>query len=254
MPYEVRTPVFEGPLELLAQLITSQQVDIWEVRISDIVEGFLAEVERAGALDLEAATEVVVVAAVLLELKCRRLLPGPAEVEDDEELAGWDERDLLLSRLVEARTFRAAGAVLAGLMEAARRSVPRVAGMEERFAGLAPDILAGVTPERLRQVMLALCAPRPAERIDTSHLSPVTIAVEDVAQALAGRLGREGRATFRELTAGATRLEVAVAFLAILELYKRGAVELEQVVTFGDLHVVWLERGALVAAGAEMEA
>ncbi len=106
MPYEVRTPVFEGPFDLLLHLITSEQVDLYEVRISHIVDAYLAELERMEALDLEVATEFVLIAATLIELKCRRLLPGRDDVDLDEELAVWEERDLLLARLLECKTFK----------------------------------------------------------------------------------------------------------------------------------------------------
>ena len=145
VPWEVSTPVFQGPFDLLLHLILREQVDLYEVTLADIVDAYLAELERMQDLDLEVATEFLLIAATLVELKARRLLPGPDEVDVDEELGRWAERDLLLSRLLECKTFGDAGAVLARLAEEAARSVPRTAGPDERFAAIAPDPLAGVT-------------------------------------------------------------------------------------------------------------
>ncbi|MER3453212.1 MAG: segregation/condensation protein A, partial [Acidimicrobiia bacterium] len=122
MPYEVQTPVFEGPLDLLLHLILREQVDIYEVPLVRVVDAFLAEVERMQSLDLEVATEFCLIAATLVELKSRRLLPGGEEVEVDEELAVWSERDLLLARLLECKTFKDAAAALERMAAAAARS------------------------------------------------------------------------------------------------------------------------------------
>ncbi|MGH9062948.1 MAG: segregation and condensation protein A [Acidimicrobiales bacterium] len=240
MPYEVTTAVFEGPLDLLLHLITAEQVDLWEVSISGIVDAYLAGLEHLEGLDLEVATEFALIAATLIQLKCRRLLPGPDDVDLDEEVALWEERDLLLARLLECKTFKDASVALARLAAEAGRSLPRLAGMEEPFAGLAPDLLAGVCPEDLRSAYLRAAAPRPAPTVDVSHLPAVTLSVAEAAAALVGTLAAAGRTTFRSLTTSAsTRLEVVVAFLAVLELYKQGLVELDQAETFGDLHVAW---------------
>lgn len=265
MPYTVSTPVFEGPFDLLLHLITREQVDLWEVSLADIVDGYVSTLaEMRAALDLEVATEFLLIASVLLELKARRLLPGRDDVELEEELALWEERDLLLARLLECKTFKDAAATLQRRMEQAGRSWPRVAGLEERFAGLIPDVLAGVTAEQLRDVMDALAAPKPDTRVLLDHVAPVRASVGDAVAELLDELPRSGRITFAELTGALVeRLEVIVRFLALLELYKRGAVELAQATTFGELEVVWLgipedppEPGTGLAeyAGAEAEA
>src|SRR5919202_2836619 len=142
MSYEVRTPVFEGPFDLLLHLIVRDQVDLYQVSLSGIVDSYLAEIDRMGALDLDVSTEFLVIAATLVELKTRRLLPGADDPEADEELALLEERDLLLARLLECKTFRDAGTALARLASAASQSRPRTAGLKERFAGLVPDLLA----------------------------------------------------------------------------------------------------------------
>ncbi|MDQ1368842.1 MAG: segregation and condensation protein, partial [Acidimicrobiaceae bacterium] len=143
MPYEVTTAVFEGPFDLLLHLITRQQVDIYQVSLSSIVDAYVAEMQNLRTLDLEVATEFLLIAAVLLELKARRLLPGSDDVEDEEELALWEERDLLLARLFECKTFKDAAAALRRMMDAADRSFPRRTGLEERFLDVTPDLLAG---------------------------------------------------------------------------------------------------------------
>jgi len=242
VPYTVSTPVFEGPFDLLLHLITRQQVDLWEVSLSAIVDGYVATLaEMQTALDLEVATEFLLIAAVLLELKARRLLPGREDVELEEELALWEERDLLLARLLECKTFKDAAATLHRTMESAGRSWPRTAGLEERFASLVPDVLAGVTAAQLGDVMNALLVPKPQARLLLDHVAPVRASVGDAVVELVDELPRAGRITFARLTSGLVeRLEVIVRFLALLELYKQGAVDLQQAVTFGRLEVVWL--------------
>jgi segregation and condensation protein A len=240
MPYEVTTAVFEGPFDLLLHLITRQQVDIYQVSLSSIVDAYVAEIEHLPTVDLEVATEFLLIAAVLLELKARRLLPGSDEVEDEEELALWEERDLLLARLFECKTFKDAAAALHRMMDAAGRSFPRTAGLEEHFLEVTPDLLAGTTPERLRTACLRALTPRPLPRVDLEHVAPIRASVADAVAELVDELPRTGTITFGRLTAGLVeRLEVIVRFLAVLELFKRGWVDLAQHGNFGDLQVTW---------------
>ncbi|HET6964826.1 MAG TPA: ScpA family protein [Acidimicrobiales bacterium] len=242
MPYTVTTPVFEGPFDLLLHLITRQQVDLWEVSLATIVDEYVATLtEMQAALDLEVATEFLLIAAVLLELKARRLLPGRDDVELEEELALWEERDLLLARLLECKTFKDAAATLYRNMESAGRSFPRTAGLEEPFAKLVPDVLEGVTADQLCDVMNGLLAPKPQTRVILDHVAPVRASVGDAVIELLDELPRAGRITFARLTTGLVeRLEVIVRFLALLELYKQGAVDLDQPASFGRLEVIWL--------------
>ena len=240
MPYEVQTTVYEGPFDLLLHLITRDEVDLWEVSLSAIVDAYLAEIERMGVPDLDAATEFLVIAATLVELKCRRLLPGPDDVELDEELALFEERDLLLARLLECKTFRDAGAALARLGEAAGLSQPRTAGLDPHLLALAPDLLAGVSAADLQAAYLRATTPRPVPRVDLDHVAPVRISVRDVVDELVVALPTAGPVTFRHLARHLpTRLDVIVRFLALLELYKQGLVELDQPSTFGELTVTW---------------
>jgi segregation and condensation protein A len=247
VPYEVTTPVFEGPFDLLLHLIAQEQVDLYEVSISRIVDAYLAELERMPALDLEVATEFLLIAATLIELKTRRLLPGREAADIDEELALWEERDLLLARLLECKTFKDAAQALLRLAARAELSQPRRAGMEENFLGVAPDLLAGVTPERLRDAFLRGVAARPLPKVDLDHVAPIRLSVRDAVEELVARLPSVGETTFRHLAGDAQeRLVVIVRFLAVLELYKRGLVELDQASTFGDLEITWVgdEAGA----------
>lgn len=242
VPYTVSTPVFEGPFDLLLHLITREQVDLWEVSLSDIVDNYVATLEqmRVG-LDLEAATEFLLIAAVLLELKARRLLPGRDDVEIEEELALWEERDLLIARLLECKTFKDAASSMSRLMDHANLSWPRMAGLEERYVGLTPDLLEGITPSRLKEAMDGLLAPRPEARVILDHVAPVRASVRDAVEELLDELPRSGRITFARLTSGLVeRLEVIVRFLALLEMYKQGLVELDQATSFAELTVSWV--------------
>jgi segregation and condensation protein A len=254
VPYEVSTPVFEGPFDLLLHLITKDQVDIYEVNLGSIVDAFLAELDRMTHLDLEVATEFLLIAAVLVELKSRRLLPGRSDIDLDEEFALWEERDLLLSRLLECKTFKDAAAELVRMMNRAERSLPRRAGLEEPFVGLVPDLLAGVTPDRLRAACVRALTPKPVPHVDMEHVAPIRASVRDAVEELLIELPTYGTATFRQLTAGIDeRLAIIVRFLAVLELYKQGAVELEQATTFGELSVVWLDGADRMAATIDVE-
>jgi segregation and condensation protein A len=254
MPYEVQTPVFEGPFDLLLHLILRSQVDVYEISLAAIVDVFVIEVERMGHLDLEVATEFLLIAATLVELKTRGLLPGRDDIELDEEFALWEERDLLLSRLLECKTFKDASAELSRLASIAERSYPRAAGVEERFVDVAPDLLAGITPESLRAAMCRALTPKPVVRVDLDHVAPIRLSVAEAVDELVDELPRVGRIGFRRLTQDLVgRLEVIVRFLAVLELYKQGLVDLEQARTFGELTIVWLgEQGALAALGVDL--
>src|SRR3954465_2120645 len=159
VPYEVSTPVFEGPFDLLLHLITREQVDLYEISLTAIVDAYVASLERMQHLDLELATEFLLIAAILVELKARRLLPGRDDIDMDDELALWEERDLLLARLLECKTFKDAAGELTRLAGIASRSAPRAVGLEERYLSLAPDMLAGVTADDLRSAFLRAVTP-----------------------------------------------------------------------------------------------
>jgi segregation and condensation protein A len=235
--YEVRTEAFQGPIDLLLHLITRQRVDIYEIPLATITEEYVAAVGSMEALDLESATGFLVVAATLLELKSARLLPHRGVGEEDEYLL--EQRDLLLARLVECATFRDAGVWIRRRIDEGAGFHPRRAGLEEPFVDLLPDLLAGIRPEHLADAAAAL-VPRPAPALDTSHITPITASVRDALKELAGHLRGRDEASFEALCSGAReRIDVVVRFLALLELFKAGAVELDQASTFGSIRARW---------------
>jgi segregation and condensation protein A len=251
MAYEVTTPVFEGPFDLLLHLILKEQVDIYEVSLAVIVEAYLTEIERMQHLDLDLATEFLLIAATLVELKARRLLPGREDIDLDDELALWEERDLLLARLLECKTFKDVALVFGSLSSDADLSFPRLVGPEERFITLVPDPLEGVTGEKLMRAYLRAVTPKPVPTIDLFHVAPIRISVADAVAELFDELPRVGRIGFRELTGDLVeRLEVIVRFLALLELFKQGYVELEQTERFGEIDILWTGGEEVVTAGA----
>jgi segregation and condensation protein A len=249
--YAVSTPVFEGPVDLLLHLVSTHEVDILDIPLLPVVDSFVSLLtERRELVDFNQLSEFLLVAAILLELKSQRLLPGPDASDEDEDFAGWEERDLLLARLLECRAYAAAADVFVALAERASRSVPREAGLDEHFVVHAPDLLAGVTPDDLAQAYLRGSAEQPVPRVDLSHVTVDTVSVsEAVAELISGP--DEARATsFRALVAGCrTRIEVIVRFLALLELCKMGRVSLGQGSTFGELQITWLGQTERAAVG-----
>ena len=240
MPYAVSTPVFEGPFDLLLHLILQEEVDIHEVSLSRIVEAYLAELDKMKSLDLEIATEFLLIAATLIDLKARRLLPTGDDGDLDEELALWEERDILLARLLDCKTFKDVSAVMHDLIERAELTHPRLAGPDERFESLLPDLLEGVSPQRVQRAFLRATEPKGPVSIDLFHVAPIRASVADALDELVRVLPERGKATFRELVVGIVdRIEVVVRFLALLELYKQGRVDLVQAERFGEIAVVW---------------
>jgi segregation and condensation protein A len=249
MPYEVQTPVYEGPFDLLLHLILREQVDLYEISLSRIVDAYLVEIERMETLDLEITTEFLLIAATLVELKCKRLLPEDADVDLDDEFALWEERDLLIARLLDCKTFKDAAQVLGELAEAASRTRPRTAGLEDQFLELAPDLLAGIDVEDLRAAYVRAMTPRPKAVVSIEHIHSVRVSVHEAVEELVDELPRLGRISFRRLTEDfVERLEVVVRFLAVLELFKQGFVELDQPRAFGDIEIVWVGSPALHVA------
>lgn len=254
MSYEVQTPVFEGPFDLLLHLILQEKVDLYEVSLSSIVDAYVREIESMEGIDLELTTEFLMIAATLVELKAKRLLPNESDLDLDDELALWEERDLLLSRLLECKTFKDAAKQLQRLAADASRSYPRVAGIEERFFGLTPDLLEGIDGDDLHRAFLRATAPKPVPTVDLHHIHAIRISVADAVEELVDELPRAGRISFRELTSSfVERLEVVVRFLALLELYKQGMVDLLQTGAFGEIQILWLGRADGLAM-ADLEA
>jgi segregation and condensation protein A len=253
MSYEVRTRLYQGPLDLLLHLILRDEVDLYALSLAELVDAYLTEMDRilseaeeaeaeggAPAVDLETATEFLLIAATLVELKTRRLLPATDDGDLDDELAVWEERDLLLARLLECKTFKNATAILRDLIASADMSVPRRAGPDERYLDLQPDVLAGVGADDIARAYLRALTPRPEPRLTLDHVAAIRVTVTEVVAELVEILPRAGQTSFRALTAHLTdRLEVVVRFLAVLELFKQGLVDLRQVTTFGEIHVRW---------------
>jgi len=239
MDYVVRTEVFEGPFDLLLHLIARQRVDLWQVSLSRITEDYLAEVRRMRQLNLEVATEFLVVAATLLELKAARLLPAP-DADPDEAEAALEERDLLFARLLQYRAYKQAAELFGGRMAGQAAYVPRRVGAEDVLRGIAPDLLTGVDPAELARLAAAAFTPSPPPELETAHLAPPKLSVAEAVADLAERLRERGSSSFEELVGRqALPIEVVVGLLALLELYKRSLVEIEQTATFGAIAVRW---------------
>lgn len=250
MAVDVSTPVFEGPFDLLLHLILKEQVDIYEVNLALIVDAYLREVHDMHSLDLDVATEFLLIAATLVELKARRLLPGREDVDLDEELALWEERDLLLARLLECKTFKDVGRVFGSLADEADRCFARTSGPDERFAELMPDLLEGVRPKQVHAAYVRATTPKPEPKVDLFHVGVIKANVADALAELVDELPRVRRITFRRLTADLVdRIEIIVRFLALLELFKQGYLEIEQSEKFGDIDIVWIGEER-VAVGA----
>ena len=253
MSYAVRTPVFEGPFDLLLHLILKQEVELWEVSLAEIVDAYLTELDRMDQFDLDVATEFLLIAATLVELKARRLLPGVDELELDEELLRFEERDLLLARLLECKTFKDAAQALEAQMRRADRSVPRTAGPEEPYRWMAPDPLEHLRLDALRNAALRALSAPPVVVVDTDHIAPVRASVRDAVESVLRLLPDSEPMSFRALVSGAPhRLEVIVRFLAVLELYKQGMVDILQFTNFGELLVRRLHDGETALDAASL--
>ena len=240
MAIDVHTPLYDGPFDLLLQLILKEQVDLYEIDLARIVDAYLVEIEKLQSLDLDVATEFLLIAATLVELKTRRLLPGSNDIDLDDEFALWEERDLLLARLIECKTFKDVARIFHRLADEADLSFPRIVGADERFAGLMPDLLEGTSLRRFQSAAIRALTPRPVPIVDLFHVDPIKITVAEAVGELIDELPRLGRISFRRLTADlADRIEVIVRFLAVLELFKQGYVELDQPQRFGDIEITW---------------
>jgi segregation and condensation protein A len=238
--FEVHLDVFEGPFDLLLALISKHKLDITEVALSQVTDEFIAYIsERSDGWDLDAVSYFLVVAATLLDLKAARLLPS-GEVEDEEDLALLEARDLLFARLLQYRAYKEVAGVFAARMTAAARRFPRRVPLEPRFAELLPEVLLGLGPAEFARLAALTLAPKPPPKVSTEHIHSPVISVEDQARILAAMLAELGRASFRQLTANAQgSYEVVASFLALLELYRDDAVSFEQVTPLGELYVTW---------------
>ncbi len=238
--FEVHLDVFEGPFDLLLALISKHKLDITEVALSQVTDEFIAYIrQRSGGWDLDQVSYFLVVAATLLDLKAARLLPS-GEVEDEEDLALLEARDLLFARLLQYRAYKEAAAVFAARMAAAARRFPRRVPLEPRFAGLLPEVLFTIGPQEFAALAARALTPKAPPTVPTDHIHAPFVSVREQAALIAGRLRRLGRASFRQLTAGAAgNHEIVASFLALLELYREETVAFEQVAPLGELYVSW---------------
>ncbi len=251
MSYQVKIELFEGPFDLLLHLIAKRELDIYEISLSAITEDYLEYLRLMQDLDLEIATEFLVVAATLIEMKASRLLPGPPR--DDEDGLSISDRDLLIARLLEYRAFKDAASDLRKRIDANAGYFPRTTGPGPDYAHLCPDLMSRTSPDKLAALAVKVLTPRPKEVLDLSHITPIRASVQEAAEMIRLLLSRTRRGTFRQITSGAeSRIEVIVRFLALLELFKAGEVEVGQGATFGEIDVEW--RGRSKAIFDEYEA
>lgn len=250
MSYRVSTQVYSGPFDLLLQLVTRQKVDIGAISISEVAEQYLAEAERIEALDLDVASDFLLVAATLLDIKAASLVPQetPSKTVDDdefdedlEELSALDGdalREVLIQRLIAYKQFKGAAAALGARMQAESRMHPRVAGPDPEFLGLMPDYLAGITLRGLAVICADLDGKRQTFLLEAEHVAPHRVPLDLTVASVDRYTMAHQTCTFRELLDGdATTEQLVVTFLAMLELAKRGSLTLSQDKIFGTIQI-----------------
>lgn len=232
---------FEGPFDLLLALISKRQLDVTEVALSQVTDEFIAFLSAAGdQWDLGQATEFLVVASTLLDLKIARLLPS-ADVEQDEDLALLEARDLLFARVLQYRAYKLAAAHLQELETRQARRLPRRAELEARFADLVPDVLMGIDAARLAVLAAMAMTPRPVPTVGVEHIHAARVSVSEHMAMLRLVLRRSRSATFRRLVEDCqSTLEVVARFLGLLELYREQVVAFDQADALGELNVRWI--------------
>jgi segregation and condensation protein A len=238
--FHVRLPVFEGPFDLLLGLIAKHKLDVTEVALATVTDEFISYIRSADQeWDLEQTTHFLVVAATLLDLKTARLLPS-ADVEDEEDLALLEARDLLFARLLQYRAYKTVAAEFARMIAEASRSHARIVGLEPEFASLLPEVLLGVGSDGLAALAAKTLTPKPVPEVSISHVHAPPVSVKEQAAMLVARLRRSRTATFRSLVHDAPDTTTVIArFLALLELFREGAVAFDQMQPLGDLTVRW---------------
>ncbi len=238
--FRVQLENFEGPFDLLLSLITRRQLDLTEVALSQVTDEFITYLSASVRWDLGQATEFLVVASALLDLKAARLLPS-SEGEDEEDLALLEARDLLFARLLQYRAYKLAAAYLGELDRTQAKRHGRSVELEARFAALLPEVLVGVSPARLAAIAAATSVPRPVPVIATDHVHAPRVSVREHMAVIRDRLRRAGSATFRALVSDCTStLEVVARFLGLLELYRDGDVAFDQAAALAELRVRWV--------------
>ncbi|MGH3808116.1 MAG: segregation and condensation protein A [Pseudonocardiaceae bacterium] len=254
--FTVRLDNFEGPFDLLLQLISQQQMDVTEVALHEVTDEFIAHLRVLGeSFDLDETTEFLVVAATLLDLKAARLLPS-AEVEDEADLALLEARDLLFARLLQYRAYKQVAALFAELESAALRRYPRSVVLEDRFAVLLPEVLLGVDAAQFAETAAAVFRPKPPPpTVSLEHLHTPRVSVQEHAALLCSWLARDGQASFQALVADCEHTrEVVARFLALLDLYRAAVVAFDQIEPLGELCIRWTgEAGQTTVSAASDE-
>ncbi|WP_171242107.1 segregation/condensation protein A [Knoellia koreensis] len=242
-PFEVHLDVFSGPFELLLGLISKHKLDITEIALAKVTDEFIAHIKAAQAADtdwdLSQASEFLLIAATLLDLKASRLLPqtGP---QDEEDLALIEARDLLFARLLQYRAFKDIAFNFGERMTTIGRMTARQAGIEPQFAKLLPELVMGITPEQLAMIAAKAMTPKVPPSVGLDHLHAPQVSVREQAGIIGQRLRRERVTSFRSLVADADNTLVIVArFLALLELFREAAIAFEQAEALGELTVRW---------------
>ncbi|SDS10720.1 condensin subunit ScpA [Nocardioides scoriae] len=245
--FAVHLANFEGPFDLLLSLISRHKLDVTEVALSQVTDEFIAHIKAHQAAgpegegwDLEQTTSFLLVASTLLDLKAARLLPQ-GDVEDEEDLALLEARDLLFARLLQYRAFKQVASLLETRMLGEERRHPRAVGLDERFATLLPEVLIGLGLEELARLAARAMAPKPEpEGVGLAHIHAPAVSVREQAAVVVGRLRGSGTTTFRSLAADAPDTMTRVArFLALLELFREGVVAFDQVTPLGELSIRW---------------
>lgn len=238
--FRVRLDNFEGPFDLLLGLISKHKLDITEVSLHKVTDDFIAHIRSHGKeWDLDQASHFLLVAATLLDLKAARLLPS-GEVDDEEDLALLEARDLLFARLLQYRAYKEVARVFAGRIAEASRRFPRLVPMEPRFANLLPEVLLGLGPDEFARLAARALTPKAPPAVSVEHMYQPKASVKEQAAIVVERLRRLRRTTFRVLASDAEgTFEVVARFLALLELYRERAVTFEQDEPLGELHVIW---------------
>ena len=242
--FSVHLTNFEGPFDLLLQLISRHKMDVTEVALGVVTDDFIAYIRALEGSeegwDLDQTTEFLVVAATLLDLKAARLLPS-GEVEDEGDLALLEARDLLFARLLQYRAFKSIASIFTERLAREEKSFARVVALEAHFSALLPEVLIGVGAERFAAIAQRILSPKVIPKVGIDHIHRPLVSVAEEAVRIVDELRRTGRSTFRHLISDASSTLVVVArFLALLELYREGVVRFEQVIALGEIAITWI--------------
>ena len=253
--FTVRLDNFTGPFDLLLQLIGKHQLDVTELALHRVTDDFIAHLTALGDdMDLDETSEFLVIAATLLDLKAARLLPDAEANTEDGDDCLLEARDLLFARLLQYRAYKQVAGLFVELEATALRRFPRSVALEERFAGLLPEVLLGVDPARFADLAAAVLRPKPPPTVGVDHLHAPAVSVAEHVAILRERLAELGEATFAALTVDCTSaLEVIARFMAVLELFREATIVLDQPECFGELTVRWTPPGVGSAPDAASE-